>query len=563
MADFENIRRRFENGRKIKGSANVVTLADGRTLNGCYYLLGSGTVTASHNALDGFAPSEGFPTDANGNNVNDRDYLRDADAQRITREIAASYDSRAIQTPVIVSKDGVVLSGNGRTMAGELAARDNTDVAYIDYLRDFGGFYGFTVEQVAIFAHPRIVFVLADSLPYTSATFAMFNAKEMKGQSKTEQAVKYGKLVSDDAFNKIVATINAFETLGDFYACTEAATKCLGYLRKCGVVDSMAFAEMFDGDTISATGKETLENVLIGKAFAGSPDSVRMVTEYKSLRKSVVFALSEVATNLGLGDGYTLNSELSEAIRLAYVARQHGYKAGERVSEYSRQMDAFSNETVCDYSNTCILVLADALNNEQATLLKRIFAVYNHQAADSAAGQTDMFADGCGIRTKSEILADVKAIFAKGTTEEQKKAVSDAQEARLSENIFLTEEHTKKVIKGSYVEFTCGSGDIIICQVDDIRRGIAYLSGKGGIKFWCSASELRPTLDHSMTLPEWICAGTVITDGRTSQRIVAVTDGFVIFEWVNGGYFDMMITEILRNWHVSESGVCMVDGIAA
>lgn len=562
MADFENIRRRWENGRKVKGSANVITLPDGKTLNGCYYLVGSGTVTASHDALNGFVPSEGFPTDANGNSVNDRDYYRDADAQTITRNIAASYDSRAIQTPVIVSGDGVVLSGNGRTMAGELAARDNTDKAYIDYLKDFGGFYGFTEEQVTVFAHPRIVFVLDDCLPYTAATFAMFNAKEMKGQSKTEQAVKYGKIVSDDAFNKIVATINAFETLGDFYGCTEAATKCLGYLLKCGVVDSMSYAEMLDGDTISATGKETLENVLIGKAFADKPDSVRMITEYKSLRKSVVFALSEVVTNLGLGEEYTLNDELSEAINLAYVARQHGYKAGERVSEYARQMDAFSGKTVCDYSNTCILVLADALNNEQVTLLKRIFAVYNHQAEDSAAGQTDMFTVG-GIRKKADILSDVKAIFAKGTTEEQKKAVSEAQEARLSENIFLTEEQATKVLKGSYVEFTCGSGDVIVCQVDDIKRRIAYLSGKGGIKFWCCVSELRPTVDHTMTLPEWISAGTVITDGKATQKIVAVTDGFVIFEWVNGGYFDMMITEILRNWHVSESEVCEVEDIAA
>lgn len=562
MADFENIRRRWENGRKIKGSANVITLPDGKTLNGCYYLVGSGTVTASHNALNGFVPSEGFPTDANGNSVNDRQYHRSKSEQDITRNIAASYDSRAIQSPVIVSPDGVVLSGNGRTMAGELAAYQNTDCAYIDYLKTYCGNYGFTHEQVTIFEHPRVVFVLDNALPYTVETFAMFNAPEMKENDKTEDAIKSGRLVSDETFGRIIATINAFETLGDFYGCTEAATRCINELLKARIINDKQYPSMFDGDSISLAGREKLENVLIGKAFADSPDSVRMITEYKSLRKSVVFALSEVATNLGLGEEYTLNDELSEAINLAYVARQHGYKAGERVSEYARQMDAFSGETVCDYSNTCILVLADALNNEQVTLLKRIFAVYNHQAQDSAAGQTDMFTVG-GIRKKADILSDVRAIFAKGTTEEQKKAVSEAQEARLSENIFLTEEQATKVLKGSYVEFTCGSGDVIVCQVDDIKRRIAYLSGKGGIKFWCCVSELRPTADHTMTLPEWISAGTVITDGKATQKIVAVTDGFVIFEWVNGGYFDMMITEILRNWHVSESEVCEVEDIAA
>jgi len=65
-----------------------------------------------HEYSNGFAPSKGFPVDADGGTVNDRDYLRDKDAQMITRKIAAEYDARAIQSPVIVSRDGVVLSIN-------------------------------------------------------------------------------------------------------------------------------------------------------------------------------------------------------------------------------------------------------------------------------------------------------------------------------------------------------------------------------------------------------------------------------------------------------------------
>lgn len=562
MANLEIIKNRWQQAKKIQGFANVVTLADGTTLQGVYYLVGSGSVTASHDALNGFSLSAGFPVDANGVTVNDRDYLRDLDAQAVTREIARVYDARAIQNAVIVSPDGVVLSGNGRTMAGELAAHDGTDGAYISYLKQYGATFGFTVDQVTVFEHPRLVFVLSVSLPYTAATFARFNAKEMKSQSKTEQAVKFGKLVTDDAFYRIVSVINAFETLGEFYANTEAAGRCLSDLQRCGIIDNMSLAEMYDGDTISATGKETLENVLIGKAFANNPDCARMITTYKSLRRSVVFGLSEVATNLGLGDDYTLNRELSEAINLAYVARQHGYKSGERVSEYSRQIDVFSNETVCDYKDTCILVLADALNDDQVTLLKRILAVYNHQAKDSASGQTDMFAIG-GVKTKAEILDEVKAVFAKGTTSEKKQAEEEAKEARLSENIFVPVEMATRVIKGGYVEFTCYSGDVIICHVDEIKRGIAYLSAKGGIKFWQTVSSLKATADHSLTLPDWLRIGTVITDGKVSQRIEAVTDNFVIFEWINGGLFDVNIGTILQTFKPSASDVCeIIENVA-
>lgn len=557
MAELQVIRQRWQQGKKLEGFANAITLADGSTLNGRYMLAESGTATPSHNPHEGFTMSAGFPTDKNGNSVNDRDYQRDQDAQQITRNIAAHYDARAIQSPVIVSTDGVVLSGNGRTMAGELAAHNGTDGAYIDYLKSYGASFGFSHEAVTVFAHPRLLFVLDDALPYTAATFARFNAKEMKGQSKTETAVKYGKLVTDEAFTRIVSVINAFETLGDFYAHLEAVTECLNDLRKCGVIDAMSYAEMFDGDTISSTGKETLENVLIGKAFVNSPDCARMITTYKSLRKSVVFALSEVANNMGLGEDYTLNKELSEAVNLAYIARQHGYKAGERVSEYARQMDAFSNETVSDFRNTSILVLADALNDNQVTLLKRIMAVYNHQAKDAADGQTDMFSTD-GIKTKAEILEEVKMIFAKGSTKEQKQAETDAKEARLDANIFVSREMSARVIKGGYAEFICASGDTIVCHVDDVKRCIAYLSAKGGIKFWRSVSELKATADHSLTLPEWLQAGRVITDGSVSQRIEAVTDSFVIFEWINGGLFDVNISTVLQSFKPSVTGICEI-----
>lgn len=557
MANLDVIKNRWQAAAKIQGLANIITLADGAQISGVYYLTESGSVTASHNALNGFSLSVGFPTDLNGCTVNDRDYQRDTDAQEITRLIASKYDARAIQTPVIISRDGVVLSGNGRTMAGDLAARDNTDNAYINYLRQFGVSFGFTADMVAEFAHPRLVFEINDEMPYNAQTFARFNAQEMKSQSKTETAVKYGKLVNDETFGRIISTINAFETLGDFYACTEAATNCLNDLRKCGVIDSMSYAQLFDGDTISATGRELLENVLIGKAFANNPDCARMITTYKSLRKSVVSGLSEVVNNLCLTSDYTLNNELLEAVNLAYIARQHGYKSGERVSEYSRQVDAFSNDTVCDYKDTSILILADALNAEQVTLLKRILAVYNHQAKDASDGQTDMFAAD-GVKSKKEILDEVKAIFAKGSTKETKEAISASVEARLDNSIFLTDEQLSKVVKGSYVEYICKSGDTIICKVDAVRKGIAYLLAKGGAKLWANVSELKPTADHNLSLPEWIKTGNVITDGTAYQRIIAVTDGAVILEWINGGYFDVQISAVLQSWELSDSDVCEI-----
>lgn len=562
MADLNIIRQKWQAAKKVEGLANVLTLADGTKVSGRYVLVASGSCTASHNALEGFAPSLGFPVDPNGCTVNDRDYQHDKDAQQITRTIAASYDSRALQNAVIVSSDGVVLSGNGRTMAGELAARDNTDTQYIDYLKTYCAVYGFTLDAVTIFAHPRVLFVLDDVLPYTVATFAKFNAQEMKTQSKTEQAIKFGKLVDDETFSRIIATINAFETLSDFYQCTEAAVRCINELSKIGVISSMQQAEMMDGDSISQTGRETLENVLIGKVFAADPDAARMITSYKNIRRTVIIALGEISNNLVLGSEYTLSGELQQAIALCYQARKEGdYKDGERVSEFARQATLFGGGTVADYNNKVVLLFADVLNDKRDAQLKKILAVYNHQAKDAANGQMDIFC-ATGIKEKQEILSDIMTIFATGSTKEQKDAVSDAVTARLDSSLFLTDEQLTKVVKGAYVEYTCKSGDTIICKVEDVKKTIAYLLAKGGAKLWATVGELKPTADHNLTLPEWIKAGNIITDGTAYQRIIAVTDGAVVLEWINGGYFDVTIANVLQAWQLSDSDICEIKEAA-
>ena len=230
------IRDKWNAAPKVEGAQNEIVLANGEKVAGRYYLVESGTATPSHNSANGFAKSEGFPVDENGGSVNDRDYERDKDAQQITRDIANKYDSRAMQTPVAVSQDGVVLSGNGRTMAGELAAAQGTDAEYNEHLAKYPTQYGFTSEQVKGMQHPRVVFVPDAAMPYTADTFAKFNQQEMKGQSKTEHSVKLGKVVDDETFNRIISLINRFDTLGDFYADFAASREAIGELFKCGAI---------------------------------------------------------------------------------------------------------------------------------------------------------------------------------------------------------------------------------------------------------------------------------------------------------------------------------------
>lgn len=450
------IREKWEAAPKVDGFENEITLANGERVKGHYVLVESGAATPSHNPNAEFIRNEGFPVDENGQTVNDRDYERDKDAQTITRRMGDTYDSRAIQSVPVVSSDGIVLSGNGRTMAGELAAQHGTDGAYIEHLQKYGQQYGFTPEQVQGMQHPRLVFVPDEAMPYTTDTFAKFNAQEMKGQSKTEQAVKLGKVVDDNTFGRIIRSINSFDTLGEFYNDPKAATEAINELRNAGAIGQMDYAEMFDGDKVSEVGRQMLENMLIGKAFESNPDAVRQLTEIKSLRQSVINALAEVVTNMQLGEDYTLEGELAQAIDLAYKARKNGYKDGERVSGFARQLNLFpfdEGETIADYNNATVLMLADVMNDSRTNQLKKSLAIYNHHAADSAAGQMDIFSGG--VQGKEDIIKEVLNILNYGTEQEQQQSLAAAVEQRKT----AAAEQPSGGSEGVQQNGTLGNGD--------------------------------------------------------------------------------------------------------
>lgn len=423
------IKAKWNGAAKVEGNPNALTLADGSTIRGHYVLTEAGAASASHDVNNAFEPTEGFPIDENGESVNDRDYKRDTDAQRIVRDIANNYDSRALQSPVIVSKDGVVLSGNNRTMSGDIAAQQGTDKAYIDHLREFGQMYGFTPEQIDGMKHPRVVFVPDEQLPYDATTFARFNAEQQKKQSKPEHAVKLGKIVPDNVFTSITNDISRFDRLSDYYADDKAVSSAISQLLGAGVINEMQLPEMRTGNSLSAAGKELIENTLIGKVFQTSPDAVRHIISTPTLRQSVIMGLNEIAHNRTLAkSGYDLSNELGAAVDLvarAKSAHPDIFKDGMPVSPFGREQGLFDDE----YGDSRVtdgttLLLADILNSGKPSDLRKVLSAYNAQATAPAGGQLDMFTGD--VTSKEEILNTINEHFRNATPREQQALVDAA-----------------------------------------------------------------------------------------------------------------------------------------
>ena len=412
LAGFPGIQQKWNDTPKAIGAPDEIRLPNGETVTGKYVLTEATAPTASHNPANGFAMTEGFPVDENGKTVNDRDYERDKDAQTSVLDKAANYDQRALQTPVIVSSDGVVLSGNDRTMASQIAADNNTDGAYQDYLNKYPQKYGFTAEQVKQFAHPRVVFVPDAAMPYNAATFAKFNAEEKKSQSKTEKAVKAGKTLNAESLGALASLVDQYDDINALYNSKDGVNELLNILLSAEVISQEQVAALRDGDTLSGTGMDLLESTLIGAAL--DEEAVRIAMSDKSIRKSVVSAISQILVGNTLND-YNLRTELTDAITLVANGKALGeIKFGESVQDYIRQQHLFMDDVVAEAS---VQLLADAINDRKTSFLKKVLSLYNRDAVDAANGQMnlltgDVLGRGAILRNILEYLGyDTRIIY--------------------------------------------------------------------------------------------------------------------------------------------------------
>lgn len=393
------ITERFNAGKRLQGMSTTRTLAGGLNIKGHFELVESGAVTPSHNP-ETFRPTEGYPTNENGSSINDRDYEHDEAAQQSVRQKAGIYDQRAYQEPVIVSREGVVLSGNDRTMAGMIAADKGTDTQYVESLMQDAPMYGFTDEQVKLYAHPRLVFVLDEDMPYTTETMAMFNQSERKTQNKTEQMVKSGKAVKDTTFAKLADVVSRFDNTADMYRDQTAAAELMKVLMSDGVLNQQDIEQFMDNGLLSRAGQEYMESLIIGYLFNGRDTTVRrlMADGMGNVRRSIVGSLAALIANRTMGE-YSLQDIMEDAIAICYEAHK-GF--GGNVGDYLRQRNLFESDNTESY-----LYLAKWFAiylNSGSLEVRAVLDIYNRSYANSA-GTEDVF----GGRTAQDAIKEITA----------------------------------------------------------------------------------------------------------------------------------------------------------
>lgn len=390
--------QKFVNAPRLVGNKRTRMLPDGETkIKGHYEIVPAESLTPSHDVNNGYKKSEGFPTDAEGRTVNDRDYEHDKAAQQNTDQIARKYNGMAIEQVPVVSDEGIVYDGNGRTMAGQKAAKEGTDAEYINDLLENAENFGFTREQIeqSGIEHPRLVMVTDERLPYDVATFAKFNRNEKKTQSNTEQAVAKAKTLTSDEVGAIVAEIEGNGSLDAFFNNSKAINDLVKTLVDKGIIGQNEVAQMMDSpERLSAQGREYVKNLLLGSIF--KPETIRMLGIDSTVKNKAINAIRSVMDNMKLGE-FSLRDEIDQAIQLLYEARQGGNK----VDTLLRTSDMFGEDAAKRYSSISQM-MALALEGKVSDF-RDLLDEYNRIAAARNTGEGDVFGEA---PTKPELIKE-------------------------------------------------------------------------------------------------------------------------------------------------------------
>lgn len=403
-ASFVELAENYAEQPKTYGDTDTYNVG-GRKFKGRWVVAEATTPKPSHNPLNGFAPTPGYPIGKAGNSNH---YDKDKRAQEITREMSNPFDERAVQEPVVVTKHGIVLSGNGRTQARLLAAQQQTDTDYEQYIKEHASKWGLTAEEIDQYQNPMLYFELEEDVEYTAALFDAFNRSTSKQQSVTETAAKVAQMTSEEL---VMRLDRLFREIGDnidnLYKDPQQVNELLNMLQAAGIFNANERARFVDEyGNLSGAGEDLVESVLFGTIFSSSDESVRAAMNDKAIRRAVAFAFPTLVRLRNLNEQYSLANELGEAVSLVAAAKAaNGGKAENAVIDYMLQGDVFTGET--PMVKATVQLLAHVLNDSKYGALRSVLNQYIERAELANYGQADMF--GGDVETKEQILRDVLA----------------------------------------------------------------------------------------------------------------------------------------------------------
>lgn len=299
--------------RQATGRADELVLPDGSKRPMRYAVVSAAELTPSHDARAGFKKNQ-------AGDLNERPYedpIAGKASRGTVKSIAEGFNPRlmhsdtptAIDGPPVAGPDGVVLGGNARAMAMQLAyARGKGDVIREAVNADAGKF-GIDQAELAGIDDPVIVRILDDAGEPGEMSRQLNEALTTARTAETD-AVARGRLVSDRTAD-LAAELIGDGTLGAVLNTPGRAMRLVQALVEDGALSQGDVTRFVDaGGRLNAQGRKALEETLLGAAIA---DVSVLTGATPAVRQKLTAALPAIVRLRRGGSEYDVSSSLTLA----------------------------------------------------------------------------------------------------------------------------------------------------------------------------------------------------------------------------------------------------------
>jgi len=387
----------------LMGRERILILPNYETRRAVFCIVDLQNIIASHNEKT-FASTDGYPTTADGRNINSRNYATDKDAkakvikvaQQLEPNILISTTATEDSTPII-SLDGVVVSGNNRTMSLKLAVSENIS-KYLDYkdvlyneLRHGG--YGFNNEipgkiknnqKISIgksndpnareikFTNPVLVRIDLDFPSYITEEMDKFNVDTKKSERQIDKAIRIAQQLEDNEQCKtqLIELISALDIVSELYKTASLVERFKKILLSCNLINENELAKFFQGNSLSENGKTMYEVILSSLILKPTTLEISQNPGVISATNKIVNAVIPAIKNQNFKVG-SLNPDINNALLLQNRMVNSEIKD---IAQYVNQPELFGVVEELDLRSATINYY---INQSSRNEFKKVLLAYN------------------------------------------------------------------------------------------------------------------------------------------------------------------------------------------
>ena len=320
----------------------------------------------------------------------ERDYKKSAEKDKVL-----SYSSNfkpyhfindspeAMTGPSVVSKDNVVLGGNGRIMMLKRVKLLNNYDKYIDYLKPRLQMFGFSDNtEFKKMKYPVLVRMINAEMDRCSWYSRILNETLSRAKDQNTNSLSLAKSLSQKGFEEIAQIFEGEddETFNQVVSKDKNQKVVIDVLRKNGIITSSNSPIWLTNDgNLTPAGKNNLENLLLAKILP-SEELIEGAKDYTNRILKAIPVLTKIQT---LSKEFDLLPYLRDVIKFENIRRTQGVS----IKEFLNQESMFGNAEMPDNLVAMLWVsLKSGVNKFRDILESYYVSARNSTQGDSMFG---------------------------------------------------------------------------------------------------------------------------------------------------------------------------------